>query len=278
MTECNQSSFGFEACGSREIVARFDGGTISSDGGAFLLRQTDQRLNLLPRLAECFLDGRNQEQVEHSVLEMLSQRIYGLALGYEDLNDHEQLRTDPVFGILAGKQDLAEPLAGKSTLNRMELGSGINGRYKKITFWKEAVDELLVTVFIESYQKAPDEIILDVDTTDLRLHGKQEGRFFHGYYDSYCYLPLYIFCGRHLLAAKLRASNIDGAAGSVEEVTRIVDQIRQKWPRVRILLRGDSGFCRNELMSWCENNNVDFVFGMARNQRLRKIIGAEMNQ
>ena len=278
MTECTQSSFEFKACGSREIVARFDGGTISSDGGALLLRQTDQRLNLLPRLAECFLDGRNQEQVEHSILEMLSQRIYGLALGYEDINDHEQLRTDPVFGILAGRNELEEPLAGKSTLNRMELGVGTKDRYKKITFWKEAIDELLVKVFVESHQKTPDEIILDVDTTDLPLHGKQEGRFFHGYYDSYCYLPLYIFCGEQVLCARLRESNHDAAYGSLVEIRRIVAQIRAVWPEVKIILRGDSGFCRNELMSWCENNRVDFVFGLARNQRLRKIIGAEMHQ
>jgi DDE family transposase len=278
MTECTQSSFGFKACGKREIVARFDGGTISSDGGAFLLRQTDQRLNLLSRLAVCFLDGRNQEQVEHSILEMLSQRIYGLALGYEDINDHEQLRTDPVFGILAGRKELEEPLAGKSTLNRMELGTGTKDRYKKITFWKDAIDELLVKVFLESYEKAPDEIILDVDTTDLPLHGKQEGRFFHGYYDSYCYLPLYIFCGEHILCARLREANHDASNGSLQEIGRIVTQIRAAWPDVKIILRGDSGFCRNELMSWCENHRVDFVFGLARNQRLRKIIGAQMHQ
>ena len=278
MTECNQSSFEFKACGKREIVARFDGGTISSDGGALLLRQTDQRLNLLPRMAECFLDGRNQEQVEHSIQEMLSQRIYGLALGYEDINDHEQLRTDPVFGILAGRKELEEPLAGKSTLNRMELGTGTKDRYKKITFWKDAIDELLVKVFLESYQKAPDEIILDVDTTDLPLHGKQEGRFFHGYYDSYCYLPLYIFCGEQVLCARLREANHDASFGSLQEIRRIVEQIRVAWPEVKIILRGDSGFCRNELMSWCENNGVDFVFGLARNQRLRRIIGAEMHE
>jgi hypothetical protein len=278
MTECNQSSFGFEASGSREIVARFDGGTISSDGGAFLLRQADKRLNVLPRLAQCFLDGRNQQQVEHSVLEMLSQRIYGLALGYEDINDHEQLRKDPVFSILAGREELEEPLAGKSRLNRMELGTGTKDRYKKITFWKEAIDELLVKVFIESHRKTPDQIILDVDTTDLPLHGKQEGRFFHGYYDSYCYLPLYIFCGEHVLCARLREANHDAAFGSLQEIRRIVGQIRMGWPEVKIILRGDSGFCRNELMSWCENNGVDFVFGLARNQRLRKIIGAQMQE
>jgi hypothetical protein len=276
MTECNQSGFGFEACGRREVVARFNGGTISSDGGAFLLRQTDRRLNLLPRLAECFLDSRNPDLVEHSVLEMLSQRVYGLALGYEDLNDHEQLRKDPVFGVLAGREDLDAPLAGKSTLNRMELGSGEPDRYKKITFWKEAMDELLVQVFLESHQQAPAEIVLDVDTTDLPLHGHQEGRFFHGYYDEYCYLPLYIFCGEHILCARLRESNHDASFGCQAEIQRIVAQIRAAWPEVKIILRGDSGFCRNELMSWCENNRVDFVFGLARNQRLRKIIGAQM--
>jgi hypothetical protein len=278
MTECNQSSFGFEAFGRREIVARFDGGTISSDGGAFLLRQTDKRLNLLPRLAECFLDGRNQKLVEHSILEMLSQRIYGLALGYEDINDHEQLRKDPVFGILAGREELDEPLAGKSTLNRMELGTGTKGRYKKITFGKETVDELLVKVFLESHSEAPAEIVLDVDTTDLPLHGKQEGRFFHGYYDHYCYLPLYVFCGDHVLCARLREANRDASFGCRQEIQRIVEQIRVAWPEVRIILRGDSGFCRNELMSWCENHGVDFVFGMARNQRLRRIIGQQMQE
>jgi len=276
MTECNQSSFGFAAWGKREIVARFDGGTISSDGGALLLRQTDQRLNLLARLAECFLDGRNQEQVEHSILEMLSQRIYGLALGYEDLNDHEQLRTDPVFGVLAGRQEGSEALAGKSTLNRMELGAGTPDRYQKITFWKEAIDELLVQIFVESQATIPEPIILDVDTTDLPLHGKQEGRFFHGYYDAYCYLPLYIFCGEHVLCARLRESNHDAAFGSLAEIQRIVAQIRAAWPDVKIILRGDSGFCRNQLMSWCESHGVDYVFGLARNQRLRRIIGSQM--
>jgi len=258
-------------------VARFDGGTISSDGGAFLLRQTDKRLNLLPRLADCFLDGRNQIQVEHSVEEMLSQRIYGLALGYEDINDHEQLRRDPVFGILAGRDELEKPLAGKSTLNRMELGAGVPDRYKKITFWKESMDELMVKVFVESYEKAPAEIVLDMDTTDLPLHGKQEGRFFHGYYDNYCYLPLYIFCGEHVLCSRLREANHDAAFGCLDEIKRIVAQIRTAWPEVKIILRGDSGFCRNELMNWCESNKVDFLFGMAKNKRLSRIIGGELH-
>ena len=258
-------------------MTRCDGGTISSDGGAFLLRQTKRSLNLLPRLAACFLDGRNQNQVDHSILEMLSQRVYGLALGYEDLDDHEQLRHDPVFGVLAGREELEQPLAGKSTLNRLELGAGEPDRYKKITFWKEAVDSLLVKILIESYEKAPEQIVLDIDTTDLPLHGRQEGRFFHGYYDNYCYLPLYIFCGEHVLCAHLREADHDAAFGSLAEIERIVAQLRTVWPEVTIILRGDSGFCRNELMSWCESRRVDFVFGMARNQRLRKIIGAEMH-
>jgi hypothetical protein len=278
MTECNQTSFGFKAVGGREIVARFDGGTISSDGGAFLLRETDQRLNLISRFSECFLDGRNQSLVEHSVGEMLSQRIYGLALGYEDLNDHEQLRTDPVFAILANKRNLSEPLAGKSTLNRLELSTGKPDRYKKIAFRQEAVDELLVSVFIESHQPAPAEIVLDMDTTDLPLHGKQEGRFFHGYYDNYCYLPLYVFSGDHILCARLRESNHDAAFGCLPEIERIVKQIRTAWPEVKIVLRGDSGFCRNLLMSWCESNDVDYLFGMARNKRLRKIVGKQMHE
>jgi hypothetical protein len=224
------------------------------------------------------LDGRKQELVEHSILEMLSQRLYGLALGYEDINDHEQLRKDPVFAVLAGSKELDEPLAGKSTLNRMELGTGVKDRYKKITYWKESVDELLVQLSVESYQTAPEQIVLDVDTTDLPLHGKQEGRFFHGYYDNYCYLPLYVFCGEQVLCARLREANHDASFGCLAEIQRIVTQIRLAWPEVKIVLRADSGFCRNELMSWCENNQVEYVFGMARNQRLRKIIGAQMHQ
>ena len=277
MTECTQSAFEFASHFSRQVVARFDGGTITTDGGGLLLRETDRRLNLLPRLAGCFLDGRNPVLVKHTVEQLVSQRVYGLALGYEDLNDHEQLRQDPLLQVLAGKADVEEsPLAGKSTLNRLELSDGTTDRYKKITFWKEGIDELLVQVFVESYVTVPEEIVLDVDATDLPLHGEQEGRFFHGYYDSYCYLPLYIFCGDQILCARLRQSNTDAAAGSLAEIQRIVAQIRAAWPKVKIVLRGDSGFCRNELMSWCEANQVDYVFGLARNQRLRRIIGAQM--
>jgi hypothetical protein len=214
--------------------------------------------------------------VQHSIQEMVSQRVYGLALGYEDINDHEQLREDPLFHVLAGRAELDRELAGKSTLNRMELGTGEKDRYKKITFWKQGIDELLVNVFVESQEKAPEEIILDVDSTDLPLHGQQEGRFFHGYYDSYCYLPLYIFCGEQILCARLRQSNSDAYAGSLVELQRIIAQIRAAWPNVKITLRGDSGFCRNELMSWCEANDVAYILGLARNPRLRRIIGGEM--
>ena len=237
-----------------------------------MLRETDRHLNLLPRFAQCFLDGRDPERILHTVQEMVSQRVYALALGYEDLNDHEQLRQDPVLKLLAGKQDLEQALAGKSTLNRLELSAGTPDRYKKITFWKQAIDQLLVNVFLEAHAPAPAEIVLDIDTTDVALHGKQEGHFFHGYYDHYCYLPLYVFSGEHLLCVRLRPANIDASAGSLTEIQRIVEQIRQGWPQVRITLRGDSGFCRDELMSWCEDNRVDYVFGFARNQRLRTII------
>ena len=279
MTECTQSSFQFQAHFSRDVVARFDGGTITSDAGALLLRQTDRRLNLLPRLAQCFLDGRDPSRVKHSVQEMVSQRVYGLALGYEDLNDQDQLRQDPLLRMLAGKSDVeAEPLAGKSTLCRMELGSGVGDRYKKITYWKQAIDELMVEVFLEAHQQPPQQIVIDIDTTDLALHGNQEGRFFHGYYDHYCYLPLYLFCGEHLLGVRLRRANRDASAGSLTEIQRIVGQIRARWPEVKITLRGDSGFCRDDLMDWCEQHQVDYAFGMARNKRLEAIVAEGLEQ
>jgi hypothetical protein len=250
---------------------------VSTDGGVLLLREADRRINLLVRLADCFSDGRNQEQVEHTVGEMLAQRIYGLALGYEDLNDHEQLRSDPLFGLLSGRRKLEEPLAGKSTLNRLEL-VGRTGRYHKIGYSAEAIDRLLGDLYIESHRAAPDQIVLDLDATDIPLYGHQPERFFHGYYDSYCYLPLYIFAGDQLLCARLRPANQDAAAGSLDEVKRIVAQLRERWPEVKIVLRADSGFCREELMAWCEQNHVDYVFGLQRNQRLRRIIGKQMHQ
>jgi hypothetical protein len=250
---------------------------VSSDGGSLLLRAADRRINLLARLTECFVDGRNQKLVEHTVAEMLSQRIYGLALGYEDLNDHEQLRSDPLMALLSGKRALEEPLAGKSTLNRLEL-TGRTGRYHKINYSPESIDRLLAQLYIESHAAAPEQIVLDLDATDIPLYGHQPERFFHGYYDSYCYLPLYIFAGDQLLCARLRAANQDAAAGSLEEVKPIVEQLRARWPEVRIVLRADSGFCREELMVWCEANRVDYLFGLARNARLAKIIGKQMNE
>jgi hypothetical protein len=277
MTECTQSSFEFQAHFSRQVVARFDGGTMTSDAGAVLLRETDRRLNLLPRLAGCFEDRRQPWLISHTVQEMVAQRVYALALGYEDLTDHDQLREDPLLAVLSGKQRAGEePLAGKSTLNRLELGGQVPSRYKKIHYREEAIDELLTKVFLEAHAEAPEQIVLDLDTTDLPLHGHQEGRFFHGYYDSYCYLPLYIFAGEHLLCARLRTADQDAAAGSQDELERIVRQIRTVWPAMRIIVRADSGFCREELLKWCEDNGVCYVIGFARNQRLRRIIEPQM--
>ena len=278
MTECTQSRLPFANHGSREVVAEFSGGTMTSDSGALLLRETDQRMKLLARFSQCFLDGRNPALVQHPVEQMLAQRIYGLALGYEDLNDHEQLRQDPLLKLLAGKADLNEPLAGKSTLNRMELGDGLPNRYKKITFWRDAIDDLLVEVFLEAHTTAPEQIVLDIDATDLAIHGEQEGRFYHGYYDHYCYLPLYVFAGEHVLCARLRPSHIDPSAGSRKEIERIVRRIRTVWPEVKIVLRGDAGFCREELMAWCEASQVDYVFGMARNPLLEKRVAEALEQ
>lgn len=252
---------------------------MSSDAGALLLREADLRINLLPRFSQCFLDGRNPALIEHSVEQLLAQRVYALALGYEDLNDHEQLRNDPLLRMLAGKAEPdTEALAGKSTLNRLELGTGQPDRYKKITFWRDAIDDLLVDVFLEAHAETPEEIVLDVDSTDFAIHGEQEGRFYHGYYDHYCYLPLYVFAGEHVLCARLRPSNIDPSAGSRKEIERIVTRVRAKWPQVKIVLRGDSGFCREELMAWCEANGVDYVFGMARNALLEKIVAGALEQ
>jgi Transposase DDE domain group 1 len=279
MTECIQSSFEFAGPGRRTVVARFDGGTMSSDGGALLLQRTNQRLNLLGRAAACFQDRRKPWLVKHSVAEMLAQRVYGLALGYEDLSDHDQLRQDPLLALLSGKQRVGEePLAGKSTLNRLELSSAKASRYKKIPCQQKALDELLTAVFVEAHREPPEQIVLDLDVTDLPLHGQQEGRFFHGFYDSYCYLPLYIFSGEHLLCARLRTADQDASAGSTKEVKRIVKQIRQAWPQVQIVVRADSGFCREGLMKWCEKNQVDYVLGVARNERLRGKIEEEMGE
>jgi len=259
------------------VEAGFTAGRVSSDGGSLLLREVERKIGLIDRLAACFTDKRKQDRVEHGLGEMLSQRVFGLALGYEDVNDHEQLRHDPLMAVLSGKRELEQPLAGKSTLNRLELPGG-SKRYHKIDFDAEKIDALLCDLFLESRAAPPGQVVLDLDATDIPLHGHQPERFFHGYYDSYCYLPLYIFAGDRLLCARLRPANKDAAKGALGEVQRIVTQLRAKWPRVRIVLRADSGFCREELMAWCEENKVDYLFGLARNKRLQKILGKQMHE
>lgn len=291
-TECNPTQLEFHPLGKRQVIGRFDGGRITSDGGGLLLREVDRRIGLLDRLAQCFRDHRNPGSIEHEVGSLVAQRIYGLALGYEDLNDHDVLRSDSTLALLVGKKDLegasrvrprdqGHPLAGSSTLNRLELSTpehAAKDRYKRIAGDTEAMDRLLVDVFLESYPKPPREIWLDLDATDDPLHGHQEGRFFHGYYGHYCYLPLYIFCGEHLLCARLRASNRDASHGSVEELERIVGQIRARWPKTRIVIRGDSGFCREPIMRWCEDHDVWYVLGMARNVRVVRAIAGQMRE
>jgi hypothetical protein len=273
-TECSPKLFEFEAVEGRAVVASFEGGDITSNAGALLLGQVDRGLGLVRRFAECFIDRRDPRYVEHAVETLVGQRIFGLALGYEDLNDHDELRKDPTFAVLAGKlrpvlrSDCAA-LAGKSTLNRLEHTPRRHAaKYHKIDCDGAGVDALFVDLFLEAHERAPREIVLDLDNTDIPLHGEQEGRFFHGYYDEYCYLPLYVFCGRHLLLARQRRANVAGSDGAVEEMARIVTRIRQRWPRVRIILRADSGFATEELMGWCEANRVDYVFGLVRNRRL----------
>jgi Transposase DDE domain group 1 len=281
-TECSADLFGFERVEGRSVVAGFDGGTMTSDAGALLLGATNRAIGLIDRFARCFSDSRSEELVEHTVARMVGQRVFGIALGYEDLLDHDDLRHDPIMAVLAGKlaarRRNCAPVAGKSTLNRLELGAEQPTCYHKISHDPQAVAAAFVDLFLDAHQRPPKQIILDLDATDDPLHGHQEGRFFHGYYDCYCYLPLYIFCGRHLLAAKLRRADIDASAGAVEEVSRLVGQIRTRWPRVRILLRADAGFARDVLMTWCENTRVDYLFGLARNRRLVDEITTELAQ
>ena len=285
MTQCTQQSFGFGVAGRREIVGRFDGGHISSFGGVGLLMLAEQVTGVIRQLAGCFTDHRDPDRIEHTVEQLLAQRLLAMALGHEDLNDHDRLRYDPLLGAAIGKANPKDQLpAGKSTLNRLELtpiGARRSARYKKIVVDRKAIERLLVDLFVQQQtltDGAPEQIVLDLDATDVTLHGDQPGRFYHGYYRDYCYLPLYIFCGEHLLCAKLRPSNIDGARGSVEQVRRIVGQIRESWPKTRVILRADSGFCREPLMRWCEENSVDYVFGLAKNKRLIKAIGRELHE
>ena len=279
-TECSADLFGFAPVEGRKVVAGFDGGTMTSEGGAMLLGATDGQIRLIERFAGCFTDYRDADLVVHQVPILVGQRVFGIALGYEDVIDHDQLRNDPVMAVLGGRLEPRRadcaPLAGKSTLNRLELSREEPTRYHKISYDAAAIEGLFVDLFLDAHSAPPPQITLDLDATDDPLHGQQEGRFFHGYYDTYCYLPLYVFCGRHLLAAKLRPANIDASAGSIEEVARIVGRIRQRWPKVRILLRANSGFARDALMAWCENNGVDFLFGLAKNARLNAEIETEL--
>ena len=288
-TECTRTKLLFQGLDGREVVGRFDGGEITSDAGGVLLREVEQRTRILGRLSQCFTDYRDPDRIEHPVEGLIKQRVLGLCLGYEDLNDHDELCRDRLLALLCDRDDLTgelrrlesdrgKPLAGKSTLNRLELtpAEGPQGQYKKIVADPAGMDELLVEVLLEAHQEPPEEVVLDVDATDDPLHGKQEGRFFHGYYQRYCYLPLYIFCGDQLLCARLRSSNRGAAHGVVPELQRIVRRLREAWPQVRITVRGDSGFCHDELMVWCEEEGVDYVLGLAQNDRLKRRIETQM--
>src|SRR5579871_6480958 len=279
-TECSADLFGFAAVEGRKVVAGFDGGAITSDAGGLLLGAADNAVKLSDRFASCFHDGRCRYLIEHEVLTLVRQRVFGIALGYEDLNDHDELRHDPLMAVLVGKlaaqREGCAALAGKSTLNRLELSRLEPSRYHKISHNPIAIKRLLIDLFLEAYARAPREIVLDLDATDDPLHGEQEGRFFHGYYDCYCYLPLYVFCGRHLLAARLRRANAGAAAGAVEELARIVKHIRELWPKTRIVVRADSGFAGDPLMAWCEAHNVDFILGLQQSTRLVAEIGPDL--
>ncbi len=280
-TQCHTKPLEFEGHGRRRVVADFDGGPITSDAGLLLLRRVEQRLSLFDQVADCFTDHRDPNRIQHSLRTLIAQRIVAIALGYEDLNDHDQLRHDPLMALFSekGRSNDAAPLAGKSTLNRLELApSDGPDRYHKIDHDPEALQALLVELFSQAHPQPPDEIILDLDATDDPLHGEQQDRFFHGYYGGYCYLPLYIFCARHLLCALLQPANIDASAGALEQVQRIVSRLRSQWPDVKILLRADSGFAREALMAWCEENQVDYLFGLARNARLQEAIRPELTR
>jgi hypothetical protein len=290
-TECRNEKLDFQACGARQVVAEFNGGTITSDGGVLLLKEVEAKRKIIKQFAACFTDHRDPDKIEHTVEELVGQRIFGLALGYEDLNDHDLLRGDPLLAAAVGKvdpegqqrrreADRGAALAGKSTLNRLELRSddpAKNGRYKKIALDEKKVDDFFINVFLQAHEEAPKLIVIDLDATDDPLHGTQEGRFFHGYYGDYCYLPLYFFCGDFLLCARLRTADKEAASGALDEIKRIVKRVRERWPEVRIWFRGDAGFSRDEIMTWCEQTEgVDYLFGQAKNQRLEKLLQSEM--
>jgi hypothetical protein len=291
-TECRTQLLQLQPLGRREVVAEFTGGTITSDAGGVLLREVEERTGLLAKFVTCFDDHRDPDKLTHPVLDLLKQRVFGLCLGYEDLNDHETLRRDPLLAVLVGKddpagqdrageQDRSCPLAGKSTLNRLELSpvrADAKSRYKKIVARTRDIEDFFVEAYIALHPTPPEVIELDLDATDDPVHGHQLGRFFHGYYDQYCFLPLYIFCGMFPLCAKLRPADIDAAAGALKQIQRIVARLRRAWPGVKILIRGDSGFCRDNIMTWCEANDVFYLFGLAKNQRLLKVIGKQLHE
>ncbi|MEZ6184995.1 MAG: IS1380 family transposase [Planctomycetota bacterium] len=292
-TDCTPDRVLFGRLGRREIVADFNAGDMSSDGGALLLRRVEQRSRVIEGFARCFRDHRDPSRISHSLVELIAQRVFALVLGYEDLNDHDTLRHDPLLAVAVGKQDplganrrLSEQgkaLASSATLNRLELtpDDPSEERYKRIDVDSEAVDAFFVDHFLRARSprgRPPKEIVLDLDNSDVPLHGHQEGRFFHGYYLSYCYLPLYVFCGDYLLGVRLQTADGDPARHAVEEVQRIVTKVRTAWPKTRIVVRGDSGFCRDTLMAWCEENNVDYVLGLARNSRLEAKIKPELER
>jgi len=277
-TKCTTGQLTFQGL-RKEIVITNDADVATSDGGLILLQQIEAKHNIIGRLTECFHDMRSPYLIQHSLYQLLGQRIYGLCQGYEDLNDHDIWRKDPLLGLVCGKKD-GTFLSGKSTLNRLELGKEVNEdygiRYSKITWDNEKIEDLFIDLFLESYIQKPKEIVLDFDATDDPLHGNQEDRFFHGYYDSYCYLPLYVFCGSYLLTARLRPSNIDASKGTVEVLQKIVPKIRERFPTTQIIVRADSGFCREKIMSWCDHNRVQYLFGLPKNNRLKRAIGKEM--
>lgn len=292
MTVCTESRIELEGVGRRRFEVDFSAGRVSSDGGGLLLREADRRLRLSERLASCFTDHRKPWLCDHTVAELVAQRIFGLALGYEDLSDHEDLSRDPFLAALVGKNDptgehrlqsRGQPLASASTLGRVErtkADASAASRYEKVVIDFDAVEDLFLTVFVESYGgREPERIIIDLDPSDIALHGGQEERFFHGYYGHYCYLPMYAYCGDYPLSVQLRPSNVDGAAGAKELFERIVGKLRRVWPSTHIILRADSGFCRDELLAWCEEaKGVDYVVGVAKNSRLKSSLAKQMER
>lgn len=291
-TQCNEKKYEFQGLNSRRVEGKFDGGVITSDGGGLLLREVEKQFGIIHRLAECFTDYRHESYIDHSVEELLAQRIYALALGYEDLNDHDELRNDPLFATVVGKsdpqgndrirkRDKGKPLAGSATLNRLELtpdNANSENRYKKIVADFDKINRLFVELFLQMHPEAPERIVLDIDATDDPLHGQQEGRFYHGYYGEYCYLPLYIFCGDFPLCASLHEADKHPGHLAIGELEPILMRIREVWQNVKIVLRGDSAFCTEDNMKWCEENGVDFILGLAKNERLKSEIADELEE